>query len=125
MEFILTVLLILIGFSWIFGKIFPRILAWYVQKKIKQMGGRSGGSFGGFGPGGFASGSFGSGGFGQGTQGGFDADSARRAREEEVRKQKEQEGRVTVVQTAEHEKVIERNMGEYVEFEEEKTASKE
>lgn len=125
MEFILTFLLIFIGVSWVFGKIFPRILAWYVKRKLKQMGNSGGGGFAGFGPGGFASGSFGAGGFGTGTQGGFDAEAARRATEEQVRKQKEQEGRVTVIQTAEQEKVIERGMGEYVEFEEEKSDTKE
>ncbi|MEG0518393.1 MAG: DUF4834 family protein [Bacteroidales bacterium] len=120
MEFILTFLLILIGASWVFGKIFPRILAWYVKRKLKQMGNSGGGGFAGFGPGGFATG-----GFGPGSQGGFDAEAAKRAAQEQVRKEKEQEGRVTVIQTAEQEKVIERSMGEYVEFEEEKSDTKE
>lgn len=118
MEFILTFLLVFIGGIWILGKVFPRILAWYIQRRIKKMG-RDGASFGSFGNNGFA-GFWNMGNFGQGSpgQGGFDMDAERRAKEEEIRKSKEQEGRVTIVRTQDQEKVIEQNIGEYVEYEE-------
>lgn len=110
MEFILTFLLIFVGIFWIFGRVFPRILAWYIQRRIKKMGG-NGGSFGSFGNNGF----WGVTGFGGAN---FDADAERMAKEQEIKRQKEQEGNITILQTQEQEKVIEKNMGEYVDFEE-------
>ncbi|MEG0891251.1 MAG: DUF4834 family protein [Bacteroidales bacterium] len=101
MEFFLTFLLIFFGVIWFFGKFFPRLLAWYIQRRLKKMGG-GGNSFGSF----------------NWANGGEEA--ARRVKEEEMRRSKEQEGNVTVVQSQEQEKIIEKNIGEYIDFEEDK-----
>ena len=88
MEFILTFLIVIFVFGWLVRRLFPLLLTWYVKRKMQN----GGASFGGFGTG---------------------ADY-----ESEVRRSKEQEGRVTVTQVEQREKVIERDMGEYVDFEE-------
>lgn len=98
MEFLITFLLVFIGVIWILGKVLPRLLTWYLKGKIEKMGS--------------------AGGFGQ-PQGG-DPAAAARMKEEQIRQSKAQEGRVTIVQQEQSEKVIERNMGEYVDYEEEK-----
>ncbi len=81
------------------------------------MGG-SGTSSGSFGNNGFA-GFWSSEGFGRMR----DTGEGYGMKEEQVRKSKEQEGKVTVTEIEYKEKVIERDMGEYVEYEE-KTDSK-
>ncbi len=91
MEFILTLLVVFVVFGWIFKKLFPLLLAWYIKRKMKN----GGGSFGAF---------------------GYDAFS----REEQVNRSKAEEGKVTVTARQEREKVIEDDMGEYIDFEEEK-----
>ncbi len=104
MEFVLTVLVIFVVFGWILKKLFPMLLAWYIKRKMKN----GGGSFGSFGPfGGFTGGVY-------GEQGGTFSG------EDEVRRSKAEEGKVTVTTVEEKEKVIEDDMGEYVDFEEEK-----
>ena len=97
MEFIISVLVMFVVFGWVMKKIFPFLITWYIKRKMKNGGGASFGQFGQFGqygPFGFA--------------GDVDED-----------KQKE-EGKVTVVTMDQKEKVIEKNMGEYIDFEEEK-----
>lgn len=117
MEFLITFLVIFVGSIWILGKILPRLLAWYLKKKLTKMGG-DGASFGSFGNNGFA-GFWNAGGFGQPQ--GEDLATAARIKEEQIRRSKEQEGQVKIVQQEQPEKVIERNMGEYVDYEEEKS----
>lgn len=98
MEFILTFFIIIIALSWIFVRLLPRILAWYIKRKVGR-----GETFGGF-----AGGPFGNG------------YRQNEAPEEEIKRSKEQEGKVTVIKVEETEKVIEGDMGEYIDFEEEK-----
>ena len=101
MEFILTFLLFIFIFGWVVSKLFPLILAWYVKRKMKN-GGTSFGNFGG-------------------VYTNFYGNAANeQMQNEEVRRSKEQEGKVTVSKVEEREKVIEKDMGEYIEFEEEK-----
>ena len=101
MEFLLTIIVIFIFLGWLLARIFPLLLAWYVKRKMKK----GGSSFGSFGP----------------FYGGFYGNPATGANErEDVRKSKQQEGKVTVETVQEQEKVIAKDMGEYVDFEEEK-----
>ncbi len=93
MEFLLTIIVIFVIFSWIFGKLFPRILAWYLTKKVKDM---QGGAFGGRG-------------FGNT---GFDPYA-----EQEVKRSKEQEGNISVTRVTRQEKIIDSSMGEYIDYE--------
>ena len=90
MEFLLTVIVIFIFLGWVLRKIFPLLLAWFIKRKMKN------GAF-------------------YWNPGAADAKE-----QEEVRRNKEQEGKVTVVTVEEREKLIEKDMGEYVDFEEEK-----
>lgn len=106
MEFILTFLIVFLGIGWILKRLFPILLAWYVKRKMKN----GGGTFGGFGPFG------GVGGFG--SFGGFDGNTA--WEREQARHRKSQEGKVTIEKGEEKEKVIDKNIGEYIDFEEEK-----
>lgn len=99
MEFILTFLLFIFIFGWVLSRLFPLILSWYLKRKMRN----GGGTFGGF-----NSTSFGNMYTGHGDS------------EAEVRRSKEQEGKVTVTTMEQKEKVIEKDMGEYVDFEEEK-----
>lgn len=93
MEFIVTFLIILVAVMWLSGKILPRLLAWWLKRKMNAAGG-------GFDPfvrfGGSAAPD---GGSPSGTPG--------------------REGTVTVRQMEETEKRIEKDMGEYIDFEEE------
>ena len=100
MEFILTFLLFIFIFGWVVSRLFPLLLTWYVKRKMKK----GGTSFGGFHSAGFGN-----------MYGGTVAEQ-----QDEVRRSKEQEGKVTVTKLEEKEKVIVKNMGEYIEFEEEK-----
>ena len=102
MEFLLTVIVIFIFLGWLLRKIFPLLLAWFIKRKMKN----GGASFGSFGP--FYSGFY-------GNSGATEANE-----QEEVRRNKEQEGKVTVVTMDQKEKLIEKDMGVYVDFEEEK-----
>ena len=94
MEFILTVLFIFVVFGWLVKRLFPVLLTWYLKKKMKDGGGFAGGFYG--------------------------APFERSGSEDQVRRSKEQEGKVTVTTVEEKEKVIEDSMGEYIDFEEEK-----
>lgn len=102
MEFILTFLLILFLVGWILKILVPLLLTWYIKRKMSKGGGTGFGSFGPF-------------------AGGFYTGAAQAEnREDDSKRNKEQEGKVTVVTMEEKEKVIEDNMGEYIDFEEEK-----
>ena len=101
MEFIISVLVMFVVFGWLMKKIFPFLITWFIKRKMKKGGGAS---FGQFGPFGF-----------YGTQFGQQTDD-----QQESRRSKDQEGKVTVVTMDQKEKVIEKNMGEYIDFEEEK-----
>lgn len=100
MEFILTFLLFIFIFGWVVARLFPVLLAWYLKRKMKN----GGTSFGGFHNAGFGN-----------MYNGTAADQ-----QAEIKRSKEQEGKVTVTKLEEKEKVIEKDMGEYIEFEEEK-----
>ena len=102
MEFLLTIIVIFIFIGWLLTRIFPLLFAWYLKRKMKK----GGSSFGSFGP------------FYGGFYGNPNTDRAKEY--EDVGRSKEQEGKVTVVTVQEQEKVIEKDMGEYVDFEEEK-----
>lgn len=91
MEFLLTIIVIFAILNLLLRKIFPLLLAWYVKRKMKRYGGFYGN------PG-----------------------AAQTEMREEAGRSKAQEGKVTVTTLEEHEKVIEKDMGEYVDFEEEK-----
>lgn len=99
MEFILTLLIFIFVTGWLLAKFFPLVLAWYLKRKMKN----GGSSFGGFNGSAFGN-------MYTGTQNS----------EDEVKRSKEQEGKVTVTTMEQKEKVIEKNMGEYIDFEEEK-----
>lgn len=103
MEGFITFLFFFVLFMWAMGKIFPHLLAWFVRRRMKK-GGMDG--FAGFGgPGGFA-------GFwsNMGPQGGagngYDP------------QEKKQEGKVIISDIPKQEKVIDKEVGEYVDFEE-------
>lgn len=100
MEFLVTVLVIFVVFGWLMKKIFPFLLAWYIKRRMKKGNGAVFGQFGEFGE------------FGQFWQQGED--------EMQNNHRKDEEGKVTVVTMDQKEKVIEKNMGEYIDFEEEK-----
>ena len=100
MEGFITFLFFLVLFGWIIGKLFPIILAWVIKRKIKQ--GKMNGGFTGFGWNsgqGFSS----FGGFGQ---------------QEQQYQEKKQEGKVIISDIPKQEKVIDKEVGEYVDFEE-------
>ncbi len=91
--------------GWLLKRIFPILLTWYIKRRMKKGGGAS---FGQFGPFGFTGGFYGNPFEPQGTG------------ESQERCQKKEEGKVTVVTMEKKEKVIEKDMGEYIDFEEEK-----
>ncbi len=103
MEFILSFLLVVFLVGWLLKKLLPPLLVWYITRKAEK----NGGSFGNFG-------AFTGNPFGQNPY------AAKEKAEEEVRRSKEQEGKVTVANVEQKEKVIEKGMGEYIDFEEEK-----
>lgn len=97
MEGFITFLLFFALFMWLMKRLFPLLLAWFIKRKIKQGGGN------GFaGPRGFG---FWSTGFGQQPDGGG----------KEYRKE---EGKVVITDIPKQEKVIDKEVGEYVDFEE-------
>lgn len=113
MEGFLTFIIIFVAVIWILGKVFPRLLLWYLQRKMKQ-GGANGFNSGAFGNNGFA-------GFWSNAAGYSGKHQGDNTAEEQVRESKKQEGKVIVEnKSEEREKVIDRSMGEYVDFEEEK-----
>ncbi len=94
MEFILTFILILLLVGWVFKRVFPLLLMWYIQRRARQGGGSTyfGGNFNGW----------------SNTQ-------------ERSTKDQRKEGEVTVEKkSSPKEKVIDRSVGEYVDYEEEK-----
>ncbi len=99
MEGFITFLFFLVLFGWIIGKLFPIILAWIIKRKIKQ--GNMNGGFTGFGWN-SGQGFTGFGGFGQNQQ----------------QEEKKQEGKVIISDIPKQEKVIDKEVGEYVDFEE-------
>lgn len=99
MEGFITFLFFFVLFMWLMKRIFPLLLAWFIKRKIKQ-GGQNGGGFAG--PGGFG---FWSTGFGQTAEDGN-------------KMHKKEEGKVVITDIPKQEKVIDKEVGEYVDFEE-------
>ena len=99
MEGFITFLFFLVLFGWIIGKLFPIILAWIIKRKIRQ--GNMNGGFTGFGWN-SGQGFTGFSGFGQNPQ----------------QEEKKQEGKVIISDIPKQEKVIDKEVGEYVDFEE-------
>ncbi|MDO4736344.1 MAG: DUF4834 family protein [Bacteroidia bacterium] len=90
MEGFITFVLVFVCVIWVLGKIFPRLLVWYLQRKVNK---------GGWGN------------FGRGFNGGFDAQQSGQERQKE--------GDVTISSTVEpQKKVFDKNDGEYIDFEE-------
>jgi len=99
MEGFITFLLFFALFLWVMKRVFPLLLAWVIKRKL-QKGGTNGGGFAG--PGGFG---FWSTGFGnQGQQA--------------ARPEKKEEGKVVISDIPKQEKVIDKEVGEYVDFQE-------
>lgn len=88
MEGFITFLFFLVLFGWIIGKLFPIILAWVIKRKMKK--GQMNGGFTGF--------------------GGF--------QQQDPYAEKKQEGKVIISDIPKQEKVIDKEVGEYVDFEE-------
>ena len=84
---------------WLMKRLFPILLAWFIKRKI-QKGGFHGGAFGSNGFGGFWSTGFG------GPQ------------QQEPQQKKKEEGKVIISDMPKQEKVIDKEIGEYVDFEE-------
>lgn len=103
MEGFITFLFFFVLFIWAMGKVFPLLLAWFVRRRMKKSGMDGFAGFGG--PGGFA-------GFwsNMGQQG-----SAGRGH---ASQEKKQEGKVIISDIPKQEKVIDKEVGEYVDFEE-------
>ncbi len=99
MEGFITFLFFFVLFMWLMKRIFPLLLAWFIKRKLKQ-GGQSGNGFAG--PGGFG---FWSTGFGDNTRSNASG-------------MKKEEGKVVITDIPKQEKVIDKEVGEYVDFEE-------
>lgn len=96
MEGFITFVVVFICVMWVLGKLFPRILVWYLKRKMKKGGMGGFGSFGGF-----------ANGFGNGF-----ANNANQEPEQN-------EGDVIISSSAEpQKKVFDKNDGEYIDFEE-------
>lgn len=104
MEGFITFLLFFVLFVWGMKRIFPLLLAWLIKRRI-QKGGSAGGGFAG--PGGF--------GFWAGTGNG-----ASHAAGNDMSGRKKEEGKVVITDIPQKEKVIDKEVGEYVDFEEQK-----
>lgn len=100
MEGFITFLLFFALFVWVMKRVLPLLLAWIIKRKL-QKGGTGGGGFAG--PGGFGFWSTGSGGNGAAS---------------DARQQKKEEGKVIITDIPKKEKVIDKEIGEYVDFEE-------
>lgn len=103
MEGFITFLFFFVLFIWVMGKLFPLLLAWFIRRKMKKRGMDGFAGFGG--PGGFA-------GFwsNMGQQGNTGNGYASQ--------EKKQEGKVIISDVPKQEKVIDKEVGEYVDFEE-------
>ena len=99
MEGFITFLLFFFLFMWLMKWLFPILLAWFIKRRI-QKGGFNGGAFGSNGFGGFWSTGFG------GPQ------------QQEPQQKKKEEGKVIISDMPKKEKVIDKEIGEYVDFEE-------
>ncbi len=89
MEGFLTFVLVFVCVMWVLGKVFPRFLVWYLQRKVKK------GQWNTFG------------GFGSGNT------------ENDNVKSDYKEGEVTISSSAEpKKKVFDKNDGEYIDFQE-------
>jgi hypothetical protein len=99
MEGFITFLFFLVLFGWIMGKLFPIILAWVIKRKMKK--GQMNGGFTGFG-------------WNSGT--GFTGFNG--FQQQEPYAEKKQEGKVIISDIPKQEKVIDKEVGEYVDFEE-------
>lgn len=99
MEGFITFLLFFALFLWVMKRVFPLLLAWFIKRKLKD-GGKNGGGFAG--PGGA---------FFWGT--GFGGGNGQQTRQE-----KKEEGKVVISDIPKQEKVIDKEIGEYVDFEE-------
>lgn len=99
MEGFITFLLFFVLFMWLMKRLFPLLLVWFVKRRMKQGGN---GASGFAGPNGFG---FWSTGFGnmENPQG---------------QEQKKEEGKVVITDIPKQEKVIDKEIGEYVDFEE-------
>lgn len=84
---------------WLMKWLFPILLAWFIKRKI-QKGGFNGGAFGSNGFGGFWSTGFGGG------------------QPQQPQQKKKEEGKVIISDMPKKEKVIDKEIGEYVDFEE-------
>lgn len=99
MEGFITFLLFFALFLWVMKRVFPLLLAWVIKRKL-QKGGTNDGGFAG--PGGFG---FWSTGFGGGQP-------------QQAREEKKEEGKVVITDIPKKDKVIDKEIGEYVDFEE-------
>lgn len=104
MEGFITFLFFFVLFIWAMGKLFSLFLAWFIKRKMKKGGMNGFSAFGG--PGGYA---------------GFwsNMGQPQNAPDEGfAAKQKKQEGKVIISDIPQKEKVIDKEVGEYVDFEE-------
>lgn len=99
MEGFITFLFFTVLFFWLMKRLFPLLLAWFIKRKMKQ-GGPNGGGFAGSNGFGFWSTGF-------GNMAGENAGS-----------EKKEEGKVVITDIPKQEKVIDKEIGEYVDFEE-------
>ena len=102
MEGFITFLLCFALFIWVMKRIFPLLLTWLIKRQVKK-GGVNGGFTGFGGPGGFG---FWSTGFG-GAQ-----------NTHQHNEHKKEEGKVVITEIPKQEKVIDKEIGGYVDFEE-------
>ena len=97
MEFILTFLIVFFILSWLFGKFFPRILSWWLRRRVGKMAD----GFGGF------------------SQDASRWQGSQSRTDGRIRREKEQAGKVTISRIEDTGKIIEKDVGEYIDFEEE------
>ena len=89
MEGFITFLLFFALFMWVMKRLFPLLMAWFIKRQVKKGRGTFFTNFGG--PGGF----------------GY-----------QHNEQKKEEGKVIISDVPKQEKVIDKEVGEYVDFEE-------
>lgn len=91
MEGFITFLFFFVLFMWAMGKLFPLLLAWFIKRKMKK------GGMNGF----------------------WSSMGQQNYRDESyAAQQKKQEGKVIISDIPKQEKVIDKEVGEYVDFEE-------
>ena len=105
MEGFITFLLFFALFIWVMKRLSPILLMWIIKRQMKKGGGAN---FTQFGPGGFG---FWSTGFG--NQAG-----AAQGNGQQYGEKKKDEGKVIISDVPKKEKVIDKEIGEYVDFEE-------